>query len=376
MNRQGWQTDSHDQSEDSKRSDVSVKLGPRPLQRRQVSLERDHLHSVWSQLRNELLSTQRDLQIQGELRASDRELCADDNSEYQGKVLQHAEGQRYRTNQDENNERSLEQENMAPYNPSELRHKVLQALELAKGELAAPRLYKRTRSDECGLPFLNMLPTYDFQHEVVADKKTAATNAYQLRHEHHLPHAQFVQVGPCDSGFFFGEKSFVSRLTHLTMALLMLILFFQNWGQQLRNDRPLLTLIEPKAPRPPSAAKPSHLVGAGLGFNPQVCFPIHGRNVCDASNLPLHPPVHVRYFHADRNSGADLCGVSRVSLTAHTNIMQYRVKRREVDPRLEKSPYSTTSQTLPDGDKASSQRIARQKAVSAPGNSARRCLAL
>ena len=48
---------------------------------------------------------------------------------------------------------------------------------------------------------------------------------------------------------------------------------------------------------------------------------------------------------------------------------QYRVKRREVDPRLEKSPYSTTSQTLPDAEKASATRIARQKAVSAPAPS-------
>jgi len=204
VNRQGWQTDAHDQSEESKRSEVSVKLRQRPLQRRQVSRERDHIHSVWSQLRNELLSTQRDLHlhIPGEPRASDREHSADGNSVYQGKELQHVRGQRYRTNQDENLEHSLDQENMAPYNSSELRHKVLQALELAKGELATPHLYQRTRADECGLPFLNMLPTHDFEHEVVAEKKTAASNAYQLRHEHHLPHAQFVQVGPCDTGNF------------------------------------------------------------------------------------------------------------------------------------------------------------------------------
>ena len=48
---------------------------------------------------------------------------------------------------------------------------------------------------------------------------------------------------------------------------------------------------------------------------------------------------------------------------------QYRVKRREIDPRLDKSPYSNTSQTLPDAEKASAIHIARQKAVSAPAPS-------
>jgi|NorSeaMetagenome_1021524.scaffolds.fasta_scaffold126003_1 hypothetical protein len=48
---------------------------------------------------------------------------------------------------------------------------------------------------------------------------------------------------------------------------------------------------------------------------------------------------------------------------------QYRVKRREIDPRLDKSPYSTAGQTLPDAEKASAIRIARQKAVSAPAPS-------
>lgn len=175
-----------------------------------------------------------------------------------------------------------------------------------------------------------------------------------------------------NTGIISIEKSFVSCFVHLTVALLMLFLFFQNWGQQLRIDRPLSTLMESKAPRPPLAAKPSHLLGAGLGFNPQVCLPIDGSNVFAASNLTLHLPVCSKFIRS-----FEFCIiVSLTALAVRTNTIQYRVKRREVDPRLEKSPYSTTSQTLPDGDKASSQRIARQKAVSAPGNSARRCLAL
>lgn len=72
-------------------------------------------------------------------------------------------------------------------------------------------------------------------------------------------------------------------------------------------------------PHPPSVAKPSHLVGAGLGFNPQ-----------------------------------------------------YRVKRREIDPRLlEKSPYvwaSSSVQLLPDAEKSAAIRHVQQKILSAePG---------
>lgn len=126
----------------------------------------------------------------------------------------------------------------------------------------------------------------------------------------------------------------------------------QNWNKQLRNDKALSAVADSKVtlkhsknkerksifstchkchthadtnlvyvqePHPPSVAKPSHLVGAGLGFNPQ-----------------------------------------------------YRVKRREIDPRLlEKSPYvwaSSSVQLLPDAEKSAAIRHVQQKILSAePG---------
>ena len=150
------------------------------------------MHSAWSKLRNELLSTQRDLQTEGETRER-AERSADSNVNF-SKELESAAGQRQRwINQKDDNEHGWDQENMAPYNPRELRHRVLEALELAKCELAIP-LYEGARFDRGELPLLNVPSTHGFEHEVVADKKTAATSTYQLWNEHHLPHAQFVQV--------------------------------------------------------------------------------------------------------------------------------------------------------------------------------------
>eukprot|EP00802_Teleaulax_amphioxeia_P001652 Tamp_01654.p1 GENE.Tamp_01654~~Tamp_01654.p1 ORF type:complete len:1495 (+),score=224.20 Tamp_01654:241-4485(+) len=188
----GQKSDLQDQSQDSRRSDERVKIGTRPLQRRRASREREQMHSAWSKLRNELLSTQRDLQTEGETRER-AERSADSNVNF-SKELESAAGQRQRwINQKDDNEHGWDQENMAPYNPRELRHRVLEALELAKCELATP-LYEGARFDRGELPLLNVPSTHGFEHEVVADKKTAATSTYQLWNEHHLPHAQFVQV--------------------------------------------------------------------------------------------------------------------------------------------------------------------------------------
>jgi hypothetical protein len=54
---------------------------------------------------------------------------------------------------------------------------------------------------------------------------------------------------------------------------------------------------------------------------------------------------------------------------------QYRVKRREIDPRLlEKSPYSSSIQLLPDAEKSTAIRNVQQKIVSAePGASFEMC---
>ena len=129
---------------------------------------------------------------------------------------------------------SLDAENIAPANSwggqgATLQRNVLDALELVQEELAMPRL-----------PVIGS-DAARHEHQVVADIQTAATvhGSGWYRKEHYQPNAALVE----------------------------------NFSKQLRNEMPLFAHPPPpkagKEPRPPSAAKPSHLNSAGLGFQPQ-----------------------------------------------------------------------------------------------------------
>ena len=175
---------------------------------------------AWQQLRHELLSTHQDL-----LAVKDDGKKPAEQGPGFGAVVYKGSIAEQRV--------SLDAENIAPANSwggqgATLQRNVLDALELAQEELAMPRL-PVIRSDVAR-----------HEHQVVADIHTAATvhGSGWYRNEHYQPNAAFVE----------------------------------NFSKQLRNEMPLFAHPPPpkagKKPRPPSAAKPSHLNSAGLGFQP------------------------------------------------------------------------------------------------------------